>query len=181
MEILKYTMLYFVRKNTEEIRILGKDFVKSNSNKGKIIIENKKIALMSIIPLDKNEEDGCLKINMILDNDIYNKSSMFKDCVNLLEVTIEDYLDNKYNIEDQDDFCDNQFFYEEESLFDYVTYPDDYLYSSYYEKLNYYPKIYSEINETEKDDSEKITLSYFYNKLSNIKKNYVLLNEMFFN
>ena len=43
--IIKYIMIYKVSKQIKKIRILGKDFVKKNKNKGKIIYKNQKFPL----------------------------------------------------------------------------------------------------------------------------------------
>ena len=42
MEVEIYKMIYKRTQNTDKLRILGKNFVINNKNKGKIIINNKK-------------------------------------------------------------------------------------------------------------------------------------------
>ena len=48
MENVRYTMFYIINKGDTELRILGKDFVKNNRNKAKLIIENKKYLQLKI-------------------------------------------------------------------------------------------------------------------------------------
>ena len=80
MEVEKYKMIYKIENKSNNLRILGDDFVKNNINKGKLIINNKKFSLKSIISI--NEMKKC-KIEIILVKNIYNKSCMFKNCETL--------------------------------------------------------------------------------------------------
>ena len=92
-----------LEKNKDEIRMLGGEFVRSNLNKGKLIINNKKYNLKEYINIKnvnkdnlkikmilnkKNVNKDNLKIKMILNKNIYNKSYMFKDCEMLFEFEI---------------------------------------------------------------------------------------------
>ena len=74
---------------SDNIRILGHDFVKNNKNKAKLIINNKKYRLKELVN-NKGFNNDKIKINMILSKDISNISNMFKNCVKLLEISIED-------------------------------------------------------------------------------------------
>ena len=76
-----------LEKNKDEIRILGGEFVRSNLNKGKLVINNKKYNLKEYINI-KNVNKDNLKIKMVLNKNIYNKSYMFKDCEMLFELEI---------------------------------------------------------------------------------------------
>ena len=89
MEVEIYKMVYKINKYMRDISILGREFVINNNSKGKLIINNRKFPLIDNIPLDKFEEDR-LKIRMILNKNIYNKSGMFKYCLNLLELYIDE-------------------------------------------------------------------------------------------
>ena len=44
-------MIYRMDKNKDNIRILGEKFVKNNVNKGKLIINNKKLKLKNFLKL----------------------------------------------------------------------------------------------------------------------------------
>ena len=90
------------------IRILGHDFVKNNKNKGKLIINNKKYGLKDLVNYKEFTNDK-IKINMILSKDISNISHMFKNCVKLLKISIDDDF---ININDEK-------FYKFEEFFDY--------------------------------------------------------------
>jgi len=82
-------------------RILGEYFCRNNKNKGKLIINNRKSDLQEFIDIENNNEKQA-KIKMILSKNIYNKSCMFKDCISLFELTINDnleYLKNNQNLE----------------------------------------------------------------------------------
>ena len=53
----------------DNIKILGKDFVKNNKNKGKLIINNKKYKLKEFINSNEIKND-IIKIYMILSKEI---------------------------------------------------------------------------------------------------------------
>ena len=79
------------------IRILGDDFVKLNSNKAKLIINNKKDKLREFIN-SKDLISYGMKIKIILYKGLSNISHMFKNCIKLKEMS--DY-DSIMNIEDE--------------------------------------------------------------------------------
>ena len=101
MEVEKYKMIYELNfrdifilrfKNGDmdedhprikKLYLLGKDFVKNNKNKGKIIFKNKKHPLKEFLPVNEFRS-RVIKVKMILNKNIYNKSYMFKDCKSLL-------------------------------------------------------------------------------------------------
>ena len=78
-----------VRKEiiSDNIRIIGHSFFENNINKVKLIINNKKIYLKELIDM-KNYKDNKIKINMIISDQLYNRSYMFENCVNLIEFSI---------------------------------------------------------------------------------------------
>ena len=97
MEVEKYTMIYKLEKDMKELRILNEKFVESNINKGFLILKNQRYYLDSLIEIHKRENEE-IKIIMILNKNVYNKSYMFKDCKYLLSLSIESDLDIKDNI-----------------------------------------------------------------------------------
>ncbi len=91
MEVERYVMLYKLNKKEVQIRILGDEFVKSNYNKAKLVFNNKKFPLFSILPLDEIEEKkDKIKIELILNKNICNKSYMFKNCKFLVGLSINE-------------------------------------------------------------------------------------------
>ena len=97
MELEKYTMKYQIIEtienrltskyldrlrphtyNQKDLYLLGEEFVKNNKNKGKFIFKNKRIRLRQTIPMRIIRQDE-IKIKMILNKNISNKSYMFKN------------------------------------------------------------------------------------------------------
>ena len=68
------------------IRILGHDFIKNNSNKTIIIINNKKYKQKEFIKGLKKDE---IKINIILCLDISNVSHIFDNCIRLKDISLK--------------------------------------------------------------------------------------------
>ena len=143
MEVEKYKMIYttkikkklkdkidyfFIEQKVKDkmlndnIRILGHDFVKNNKNKAKLIINNKKYGLKDLVNYKEFTNDK-IKINMILSKDIFNISHMFKNCVKLLEISIDDDF---ININDEK-------FYKFEEYLDYNNDYNEDIYEDYYE------------------------------------------------
>ena len=136
MEVERYKMLYTKKINEElksvlsyfyleelidkenksdNIRLLGKDFVKNNKNKGKLIINNKKYKLKEFINAKEFNGDK-IKINMILSKELSNISHIFDNCYKLKEIFFCDdtrFIDDKgphlieeYNDYDNDIYID---------------------------------------------------------------------------
>ena len=102
-------MVYNLKNLKDNLRILGKEFVKNNKNKGVLIINNKKYNLTEFNPLiNYNKEE--LKINLVLKEINFNESCMFSGCISLISVYI--YENNK-NFEITND---KEFIYQEESV-----------------------------------------------------------------
>ena len=80
--------LIFNINSKNEIKILDDDFMIKAKNKGKLIIKNKKKTLESKTPV-KYIKDSRLKIKIILCENIYDKSYMFKNCKDLVELSYE--------------------------------------------------------------------------------------------
>ena len=74
-------------KNESKLRILDEYFCRNNKNRGKLIINNKKSEIKDFINIENYNKEQ-IKIKMVLNNNLYNKSYMFKDCKSLLELTI---------------------------------------------------------------------------------------------
>ena len=111
MDVIKYKMMYKIQKNKHNIRILGNEFIKNNRNKGKLIIKNKKQYFREFSHLEKINEKQ-LKIKMILSNNIYNLSYMFKECESLCRFSIYDKQKNipevnSINLVQNDYFSEN--------------------------------------------------------------------------
>ena len=102
MEFNIQTMFYEKRKNSEDLRILGKYFCRNNKNKGKIIINNKKYYLKEFIEI-KNMKEKRIKIKMLINKNLYDKSYMFNECESLLELTINDNLEYIKNYENSEE------------------------------------------------------------------------------
>ena len=107
MDIKIYKIMFKIYKRgrfEKILNILGKEFVKINRNKIKLVIENKKYKVNEYIQLN-NFKKSVLKIYIIFDNNISNTSCMFKNCESLLDFSLKDNIDNKeiinnYDIED---------------------------------------------------------------------------------
>ena len=84
----KYTMIYEIKYNYTSFRILGEEFIRNNKNKGQLIYKNKKYSLKSYFKLKDIIKDR-LNIQILLNKDCCNRSSMFKDCIFLTEIKIE--------------------------------------------------------------------------------------------
>ena len=120
-EVLKSVLFYgldeIINKENkiDNIRLLGKDFVKNNKNKGKLIINNKKYKLKEFINSNEIKND-IIKINIILSKEISNISHLFDNCYKLKEIFfcndtrfIDDkgpHLLEEYNDYDNDIYID---------------------------------------------------------------------------
>ena len=92
-------------KYKSKLRILGEYFCRNNKNKGKLIINNKKSEIKEFINIENINKEQ-IKIKMLLNKNLYNKSYMFKDCKTLLELKINNNLED---IEDNENFDINNF------------------------------------------------------------------------
>ena len=100
-----HTMIYKIEFYLDDIdksklRILGEYFCRNNKNKGKFIINNIKSEIKEFINIENINKEQ-IKIKMLLNNNLYNKSYMFKDCKSLLELKINNDLEY---IEDDENF-----------------------------------------------------------------------------
>ena len=65
--------------------------MKNNKNKAKLIINNKKYALKEFINQKGSTSDE-IKINILLNKDLLNISSFFKNCFKLIEFSFKDNI-----------------------------------------------------------------------------------------
>ena len=163
--------LFHIRKKikdeifSDNIRILGHEFVKNNENKAKLIINNKKYNL-------KGFNNDKIKIIIILSKDIANISYMFMNCSKLLEISIyDDIIDitNKKPYESEDSY--NNIDYNEDiydNILNNLCY--DYIYPNYSAiaiSTKEEESCYHSNNTEIKDINENIKI-YQYNCYSNI-------------
>ena len=143
---------------SDNIRILGHDFVKNNKNKAKLIINNKNYRLKEFI----NDK---IKINMILSKDISNISHMFKNCVKLLKISIDDDF---ININDEK-------FYKFEEFFDYNNDYNEDIYEDYCDNNHdnfYNDNIFSNCSEIAK--RKYMDINHSNSNISDIKDNIII-------
>ena len=106
MEVELYKMTYKKRNNSNELKILGEEFVKHNKNKGFLIIDNKKKKLNSKYDISKNNFSQ-IKIQMVLNRNIFNKSCIFKNCESLESFTPFS-IDEEINSKDVNENTDKE-------------------------------------------------------------------------
>ena len=171
MEVEKYIMTYLTGKKEVNLRILGKYFVKNNINKAKLIINNKKGILKDIININENK----IKIQLILNKNIANKSEMFKDCEHLLSINDnKEILDFTYN-EYLDNFEDKEI----DNLFD-IDINNENDRSSFYDNIGdnqFFNSI--EFNTIKDKRTNNSTILFFKNKFQNMKNIDTILNTNF--
>ena len=128
MEVEKYRLIYKINNNKKNIRILGKDFVKNNKNKGKLIFLNRKYPLEDIFTI-KTGKENIFKLGIMLNQTVTNRSSMFKGCKTLMEISgIEDgyFNDDIYQIIGE---TENLFRNDETSELEYSTYSEIFMHN----------------------------------------------------
>ena len=113
---------------SDNIRILGHEFVKNNENKAKLIINNKKYNLKEVINSKKFNYNK-IKINIILSKDIANISYMFMNSAKLLEISTYDDIDDIIDIADEKS-------YESKDLYNNIIYNED-IYDNIQNNLDY--------------------------------------------
>ena len=182
MDMEIYKMEYNIRNKTNKLRVIGEDFMKNNKNKGKLIINNKKVPLYDIISFDYKEQT---KIKLIISVSIFNKASMFKNCKELKSLSklsvgnsIDDINYNENNInEDCQSYIGNNnninFFKDSDLDLD-----EESSSNSFY---NDYSAPKSEIPNEQNKNLNSIIILYFYEKLKYFGSNYTILKEMFYN
>ena len=199
MEIERYKMIYTKKVNkrlekeinlylkektiekikSDNIRVLGHDFVKNNKNKAKLIINNKKYSLKEFID-SKDFFNDKIKINMILIKELSNISHLFKDCFKLQELSI---YDNTINIDDEIEKIEQHNDYD---IYNIDGSKDSSYYDNFYKNLkkdNTYQSNSEIINleeiETNKDKS---TISYIRDKIIIYQYNYYYdMTKIFYN
>ena len=180
MEVERYMMLYELNEKEDQIRILGDEFVKSNYNKAKLVFNNRKFPLFSILPFDEIEEKkDKIKIELILNKNICNKSYMFKNCKFLVGLSINENSKIFRDLGNDESYYNeiNSDFERKEKLSNFIN--RDIKDSKNY--LNDVNNDYSEILGSENNNLDNSTLLYYKNALINLEKNYSILRGMFQN
>ena len=185
-EELKLKLPYIIRNIIDEenksdnIRLLGKDFLKNNKNKGKLIINNKKYELKEFININEIKGDK-IKIYMILSKELSNISHIFYNCKKLKAFYFCDdtrFIDHKgpHLIEEYNDY-DNDIYYDfkenshdnnnEHSLYKNIRTDD--IYSNY-----------SEIITKTEEKYNNSTINYIIDKIIIYQHNYYYdMSDMF--
>ena len=112
MEI--YKIKYRTENISNNLRILGENFVKNNRNKVKLIINNKKVYLKDKIPVQNSPK---MKLIIILIRAVNNRSCMFKNCESLEsleQLPIDNYSEYLQNEDVQTEKETKNFFIENE-------------------------------------------------------------------
>ena len=173
MNLERYTMIYNPKISTKELRILGKEFVKNNGNKGKLIINNKKYNLLVEFNLINNFNINKLKINMVSSQNIFNRSYMFMKCKSLIELSIYD------SYKDIETDSNNIFIEPEYFLLDqYFAHGIKFIRGENNSENETY-SYYSVISENKDEEPDKSTVSDIVNDLSNEPKKYYYFKGMF--
>ena len=163
-------------------RELGKDFEKNNRNKGKLIINNKKYPIESVIQINNINQNY---IKMVIIRNIYNKSCMFKNCELLESLNIFSFDNNEKEIQYKEKIYDNKYNYkiketqENGNSINHQDYSDDsYPFPGNIEKETSSDKILKENRESLKDSA----ILYWNNdNLKYYGNNFSILKEMFYN
>ena len=157
MEVELYKMRYKLENGTVNLRILGKDFEKNNRNKGKLIINNKKYPIESVIQINNINQNY---IKMVIFRNIYNKSCMFKNCELLESINIFSFDNNEKEIQYKEKIYDNKYNYkiietqENGNSINHQDYSDDsYPFPGNIEKETSSDKILKENRESLKDST----------------------------
>ena len=82
----KKNELLMIYKNDGEIKLFGKKFVKTNKDKGFLLINNS-ISELSLFMDDKKIKDRQIKVSLIEEKTITSMSFMFHYCPNLISIT----------------------------------------------------------------------------------------------
>ena len=83
----RFELVYKINKNEQQLRILGDRFFRRNKYNGKILDKNRLYPLKDILTI-KNVKECTIKINIIFNKMIYNKSFMFDNCYSLLKFSL---------------------------------------------------------------------------------------------
>ena len=177
-------ILYYVNEKIKEeiksdnIKILGHDFVKNNNNKAKLIINNKRFKLKEFIN-GKEFKDNKIKINMILSKGLSNVSHVFENCTKLIEFSIYDDIINI-------DYEEPYYYYDE--CYNYnADYSDD---NNYCSQDNFYKDFYNEYmysnySEVERNKNKSSsTMNYIKDNIiiyQNCNNYYIDVSRMFMN
>jgi len=173
MKVEIYNMKYQIEKNLYDLRILGEEFTRNNRNKGKLIINNKKFELKSIISVNNYEH---IKIQMVLSKNIYNKSCMFKNCealTSLSQINIYNYIED---LESMDNIIDTEDYTQSESD-SYENSFEDFNNPTMYNNI----RLISEISKEKEENLDFQMILLFNERLKKFENNYTTYKEMFYN
>ena len=182
MEIEIYKMIYNLKNKVNKMKILGEYFIINNKNKGKLIINNKKIPLKSEISINNINQN---KIKMVLNKNAYNKSYIFKNCESLESISqisknnnIENNQNEEININKEYQNFEN----EKTKILDNInTFNTLDNYSSFYGDTEINLSIISEIAKNKKKNIDSNSITFWNNELKYMGFNYNLLKESFSN
>jgi surface protein len=166
-------MKYQIEKNFYGLRILGEEFTRNNRNKGKLIINNKKFELKSIISVNHFEHK---KIRMVLSKNIYNKSCMFKNCealTSLSQINIYNYIED---LESMENIIDTEDYTQSESD-SYENSFEDFNNPTMYNNI----RLISEISKEKEENLDFQMILLFNERLKKFENNYTTYKEMFYN
>ena len=178
MEREIFQLIYKNDKNKNRLRIIGKSFYnyfKKNRIKGYFLYKKRKFILKDIIN-KKNIKNNEIKIDIIFNEKIDNKSCMFKNCTELKEFHQVDKSEfYKYS-----EITNISLEETEENLLD--LYNEEEVNSSLNKKF-YYQSFISDSSIQEKLDSSILDASFILkqNFNTNIPKKYAKLSGMFQN
>ena len=163
-------MRYQIEKNSNELRILGEEFVINNKNKGILIINNKKHHIKSVISKDNIEKK---KIKMALNKNIFNKSYMFKSCESLLSISKKPKDNEIQYIQNDENKINNDEYQKDETTIISNTIDNFYFNCDQVENDFFTTEIMKEENL---NNSSILNLN---NELQLMKGNYIILKECF--
>ena len=158
MNLEIYIMKYKKEDFINGIRILGKEFVKNNRNKGILIINNRKTKFKEFITDLYYFKEDEVKIKMIITKRICKGNDMFKDCESLLDFSVyngdEDFDISSENNEN----WSNESSFKSDDFFDELDIP-------LYQNIRKNPKNSEVVAKTE-EFSKKSEISSIINKLN---------------
>jgi len=199
MEVERYKMIYYPKVKryvyekslildkfedeikSDNVRILGHNFVKNNKNKVKLLINNKKYNLKEFVD-SKEFKEYQIKINIILSKGLSNISYMFENCFKLEEFSIYDNI----NIDNEEYYNYEENFYFHADYGENINENDDNIYKNFYKNLKN-NDIYTNISEvpqnTKSDENQNnSTMKFIIDNIITKQYNYYSnMSHMFYN
>ena len=174
MDFERYTVKYKTQKFSNNQRILGKEFVKNNRNKGILLIKHKKYKINEYIEINNISKVNEFKIDLIFCKNHYNKSFMFYNCASLLEFSI---IEKNSEQEEEDE---NELKEQKELIFEQFAIGYKNI-SPNTNSENSTFTYYSNISKEENNNSDNSTLMYFYDYLAKETNYYGIFKGLFNN